>query len=254
MALFAERSERKISALDAKEKHGYTCLLCKHPVILKKGTSKVPHFSHKKLSPSCKQKKRSSKHLELQLQIQSLFPEAEVTLEVPFYEIQRVADLVWEKEGIIFELQLSPLTKEEALRRERDYASIGYEVVWLLGDKTFNRRKGKEAEIQIRKKTSYYISLKTGQIYDQIEHFHGRIQEILLPRRAIYLQKPQKIEDPNTFSSPLKERATRSKICFLNDYLSTKPEKIRPPYSQKKYLKRSYHNFLKKLLRLLESP
>lgn len=190
--------------------------------------------------------------MELQLKIQALFPKGEITLEKPFLEIQRIADLVWEKEKIIFELQLSSISKEEVLERERDYGSLDYEVIWLLGDKTFNQKKGKEAEIYIRKKTSYYISLKTAKIYDQLDFFHGTTRELLKERRQIFLDRPKRIKETYPLSPFLREKAQRSKIYFLNDYLflSLKGQKLPNPIPTKANLKTGYHAFLKKILRM----
>ncbi len=58
-------------------------------------------------------------------------------IEVFFPSINRIADVVWEEEKIIFEVQCSPITISEVKARNKDYASLGYQVVWILYEKTF---------------------------------------------------------------------------------------------------------------------
>ena len=95
-------------------------------------------------------------------------------MEQRFLSINRIADLCWEKEKIVFEIQCSFLSLQEAENRIQDYGSLGYEVVWLLDDRKFNRYRAGPTELFLRKGPAYYFSLKQGlqsQYYDQFEIF-----------------------------------------------------------------------------------
>jgi hypothetical protein len=93
-------------------------------------------------------------------------------IERPFIDIGRVADLCWEKEKIIFEIQCSPLTPHEAEARIKDYRSVGYETIWLLDEKRYNKRVLRPAEAFLRERSCYYFSLRPElACYDQFEVF-----------------------------------------------------------------------------------
>jgi hypothetical protein len=57
--------------------------------------------------------------------------------ERPFPDLCRIADLVWEERKLIFEIQCSPILRQEAEKRVRDYAMKGYTVIWLVIDRSF---------------------------------------------------------------------------------------------------------------------
>ncbi len=86
---------------------------------------------------------------------------------------KRRGDAVWEEKKIVFEIQLSPITLEEAQQRCHDYLSAGYQVVWILHTGIYNDRRVTPAERFLRKSHPTYFT-NGSMIYDQLEVFQGR--------------------------------------------------------------------------------
>lgn len=108
-------------------------------------------------------------HLQIQLHLKTLIPS--LALEKPFPSIGRIADAVWEDKKIVFEVQSSPISIQEAHQRTADYTKAGYTVIWFLHDRKFNGWRAGPAELFFRKGLSFYINGKF--IYDQKEVFRG---------------------------------------------------------------------------------
>lgn len=223
MVLFASNGEDAIHAWDAQAKKLYWCLECRSPLKLRHGKHKVPHFYHIKTSPSCRLYSKSERHLFIQLAIQKHLPPNEIVLEKPFTEIRRVADVVWEKKKIIFEIQCSPISETEAKERVFEYQSLGYEVVWILDDRLFNKKRVSKAENYIRKHSGYYVRQGTSfQIFDQLEIFQNFRRLKKGEKRLIDLSKPHLISlTDQTRSLPklLIERTKNAKYYFENDWI-----------------------------------
>src|SRR5271168_712072 len=100
MALYAYDEEILVYAAHAEERRSYQCSHCRKPVKVRKGPSRIPHFYHLSLSPSCRLYSKSQDHLLAQLAIQKLLPPGEAVLEKPFLDILRVADVIWEPKKI----------------------------------------------------------------------------------------------------------------------------------------------------------
>jgi len=174
MALYAVDDDDLISAGSAEPGKIYWCLDCFGPVKRRRGKSWLPHFYHLKPAPQCRLYSKTEDHLLAQIQLQKLFPEGVLQIERPFLKIHRVADACWEREKIVFEIQCSPLTEKEAEMRIGDYRSAGYEVVWLLDDRRYNKRIARPAEEYLRRRATYYLSIRrrlTSVYYDQFELF-----------------------------------------------------------------------------------
>ncbi len=79
--------------------------------------------------------------------------------------------------------------------RMGDYQSIGYEVVWLLDDKRYNKRMARPAEECVRKFSAYYLMIEKGltsRCYDQFEIFESGKRVKRGKRMGIDLQKVRK--------------------------------------------------------------
>lgn len=131
-------------------------------------------------------KRKSLPHLLLQLHIKCAIQG--IILEKSFPEIRRIADVVWEEKKLIFEIQCSPITVEEVNAREIDYASLGYQVVWILHEGRFNRKTLTPAELILRQKPCYYAN-KT-EIYDQFEVVLGKKRKFKGAKLPIDLTNP----------------------------------------------------------------
>ena len=171
MALYAVDDDDLIYAGHAEAGKIYWCLDCFGPVKKRRSRHWLPHFYHLAASPQCRLYSKTEEHLLAQIQLQKLFPEGALQIERPFSPISRIADLCWESEKVVFEIQCSPIAEEEAAARMRDYRGAGYEVVWLLDDRRYNKKLGRPTEEYLRGVSTYYMTIKQGIVYDQFEVF-----------------------------------------------------------------------------------
>ena len=129
---------------------------------------------------------KSVAHSKIQLHLKSLIPEA--LLEKSFPSIGRIADVVWEEKKIVFEIQCSPISKEEVESRCLDYEGLGYTPVWILYSKRFNRKKLSDAEKFLRKRVCFFAD--GFKIYDQLEVIQGEKRLFRGPPLTAELHKP----------------------------------------------------------------
>lgn len=223
MALFAKDQVETISAWDATSGKLYECLECQTPLKLRLSSHKFPHFYHLYSARNCRLYSKSERHLLIQYAIQKMIPE--VVLEKSFPSIQRIADVVWEEKQIIFEIQCSFIPEKEAQDRVKEYASLGYEVIWILYDARFNRRKVGHAEVWMRNRACYFVDKKL-IFYDQqeiIDHqkrlFRSRkipieLAPILTPKEGPLLLQ-HRIRNKYYFKDDLLDLALQSKIQII---------------------------------------
>ena len=172
MQFYALKGNIPLLAAHAEKQRDYLCPECRGVVRLRKGTLRQPHFYHFRSSSRCRQNGKSAAHLQLQWAIFSLFPSGQSHMERPFPEISRIADVTWETEKIVFEVQCSPLSLREAEQRCLDYKSVGFTPIWILHDRQFNGRKISASEELLRKVGAYYTNFDEkgyGEIYDQFD-------------------------------------------------------------------------------------
>ncbi len=172
MALYALDGDDVLYALEAHRKKRYRCMECSGPVQLKQGVRRTPHFYHVKKSSRCRLYGKSETHHLLQMQIKNILAPEEITVERPFPSIRRIADLFWEKEKIVFEIQCSPIRLEEAVARMADYGMVGCRVVWLMSERVFNRKWISPSEAFLRENGGLFFRFEQKRlvfIYDQID-------------------------------------------------------------------------------------
>lgn len=189
MAFFAVEDDEMIEAWDADPKGIYWCLECFAPVKVRRGKNRFPHFYHIASAPSCRLYSKSEDHLLIQLQLQKSLPQGESHMERPISEISRVSDLLWEKEKVAFEIQCSTIFEPEAASRMKEYRTAGFEVVWILDDRIFNKRQLRPAEEFLRCYPCYFATVsRTAPVifYDQFE--------IFLEKKRIKKGKPQSLD------------------------------------------------------------
>jgi competence protein CoiA len=222
MALYALNDGDLIHASDAEPGKIYWCADCFGPVKKRSGRRRFDHFYHLKTAPSCRLYSKTEGHLLAQLYLQKIFPEGAIQLEKPFTKINRIADACLEKEKIVFEIQCSQLSEKEAERRIQDYRSIGYETVWLLDDKRYNKRVIRPAEEYLRKRNTYYITISRSKTYDQFEACslgrrikRGKQMPVELQK---VLRTPKKYFNPELFPKQIVE--LDSSLYFFGDRLS----------------------------------
>lgn len=159
-----------ISTGDAKRHVDYQCLECKRAVRLRKGLHKRAHFYHIDPTPSCRLNGKSLTHIALQLYIQDLFSKESLSLEYRFDSIDRIADCFHHEKKLVFEIQCSPISENEVKRRTSDYNSLGFNVIWILHEKEFNKYRLTAAEQFLQMKFLFYTNMDeegVGIIYSQ---------------------------------------------------------------------------------------
>ena len=180
MQLYAFDLERRLTAATqaCKEKN-YFCMECGATLRLRGGFHRQKHFYHLKQTVSCRQNGKSMPHIHIQKRLQDAFAPGAIELEKRFPPIQRIGDAVHEELKIVFEIQCSQISFAEMDARNRDYASLGYHVVWLLHDKQFNQRRVSEAEYFLET-THYFTNMDKegfGEIYDQWALLKGPVRK-----------------------------------------------------------------------------
>lgn len=158
-------------------------------------------------------------HKEIQKKIIAQLPEGETQMEKRFPAIHRIADLAWLPQKIIFEVQCSPISLAEIKARKKDYASIGYHLVWILHDRRFNRKWPTLAELFARSGPCYFTN--GNKFYDQVE--------ILKGRHRLYRGPPL----PVNLSAPLK----KNRLHFAGDAIDRKAKPPELPKPRNFYLR-----------------
>lgn len=169
MQLFALNYKKNVVFVEnANREEAYFCPECSNEVRVRAGKWRRKHFFHPSGS-ACHQSAKSIEHIQVQYFLQEHLP-GSVLLEKRFPELGRIADVVWEQERIIFEVQCSPITAAEVAERNRDYAREGYEVIWIFHEKSFNRKRITAAEHSLLHRPHYFSDIDAegeGCIYDQ---------------------------------------------------------------------------------------
>lgn len=203
MQIFALLNGAPVKAEVAQKGKRYECPECGAPVFVRKGVHKRAHYYHALDALRCRQNQKGLVHLQVQSTLVDQFSENEARLECPFPSIRRIADLFWEKEGIIFEIQCSPISEEEARSRSRDYQALGLRIVWILHDQRFNKNKLSSAESWLRASVPcYYTNIApggSGICYDQFEVLQGACRLFKgppLPLELRFLGKALKEKPP----------------------------------------------------------
>jgi competence protein CoiA len=185
MQLYAlDQNLSVVYAKNASRHHSYKCLECQSLVRLRGGIHRQNHFYHVELGKFCRQNGKSMEHLQVQLFFQEQLTPHECQLEKRFTEINRIADVVWLPKKIIFEVQCSPILKEEIVQRNRDYENLGYTVIWVLHEKRFNKSHLQASRQYLQNHLHYYTNIDSdgkGIIYDQFHVFEKGRQIFNLP-------------------------------------------------------------------------
>lgn len=177
MQLYAlDKDKRAVFANHAKKHTNYTCPECHSLIRLRGGVHRQNHFYHLDPERRCRQNGKSMEHLLAQFRILEALTENECSLEVRFPEIQRIADCVWHKQKIIFEIQCSPISAAEVRSRNADYRKMGYDVIWILHDKQFGKKRPTAAEMYLAFHVHYFTNIDAlgkGGFYDQFTLIEG---------------------------------------------------------------------------------
>ncbi len=248
MQLYALDKSSLILASHAVRDHSYLCPECHGFVRIRGGKRRQTHFYHVRRPASCRQHGKSLAHLQIQLHLKSLIEG--LTLEKRFDN--RIADACWTSEKIVFEIQCSPLSLEEAKSRCEDYVKLGFTPVWILHDRRYNRGKLSPAEEYLRSKTTTFFT-DGHHFYDQFDVCQASRRVFRGPKIIVDLAQPQKksIEPffsrtwPLSFQGDLFQRSNAEDIIRL--------KKIESRYQKSRRWKRWKGIYRYLLYRLLES-
>lgn len=257
MQFYALDGNLPILASHAEKQRDYLCPECANSVRVRSGPERQPHFYHPKASSQCHLHQKSAAHLQTQLAILRLLPAGEGKMERHFPEISRIADVVWEKERIVFEIQYSPISLEEASSRSSDYKTVGFTPIWILHVRRFNRRKISASENFLRKTGAYYTNFNEkghGEIFDQFEISKSRRRFFRGPALPLDLSQPKPLVLPEETDLPqaLKDRSDWP-LSFCGDLLDRFLREKNPSMLdlEKRFFKRSSRtSFLQKVKQL----
>jgi competence protein CoiA len=191
MQIYAwDKNKRLIHSGSAHKHIDYQCVECLEPIRLRKGIHRYPHFFHTTKNRTCRLNGKSMKHLQVQYYLQNLLPIGECFIEYRVPEIKRIADVLWRTKKIVFEIQCSPIDAAEIEQRNKDYARLGWYVIWILHDECFNQNKVSGAELFLQKGHYYYTDMDAegiGTVYDQQEIFQKGIRKVLTDRLLVHM-------------------------------------------------------------------
>jgi competence protein CoiA len=226
-----------IQAQNAERFETYICPECGSRLRIRGGRLRKFHFFH--LQPAqCRSHSKSLTHLHIQLILQKMLAPERVILEHRFPQIGRIADVVWPAKKIIFEVQVSPISAAEVKARNQDYKQMGYQVIWILHDRRFNRYRLTPAEAQLRFSTHYFTNINSfgkGFFYDQ----HSLVQAKKRIRRSrrfpIYFKNFKHVNEMQFLGQTPPERK-KWKISFQGDLFHDSKKWAHPQKNQKRIL------------------
>lgn len=247
--------KQPILAHEAEKGKDYLCPECKATLRVRGGTTRQIHFFHLKTSPLCRQHQKGIIHINLQIHLKDLLMHEGAELEYHFPSIGRIADVACLKSKRIFEIQYSPISVTEARERSKDYESLGFQIIWILHDRRFNKRTLSAAEEFLRQKMCYFTNMdheKRGLIYDQFEILQNGKRVFRGSPLRIDLQTPKK-NNSTTLDLPsiIQKRLEKHSIFhhgdlvdrFFSGGLSTFVFDLEKKFSNKK----THFSFWKKL-------
>ena len=230
MQLYAlDEQNQPVFANHAHKQKDYSCVECGSAVRLRGGLHRQNHFYHVMSDRACVLNGKSMEHLQVQCFLQGQLPPDEGLLEHRFPSIGRIADVLWKSAGIVFEIQCSPISAEEVRCRNRDYASLGLRVVWILHDARYNQWRVTAAELLLQAHPHYYTNIDAagkGEFYDQLCVIRQGIRVNALPPLSInmpilYQLKLTERQPLKALEVPkiLRRRLEAWPLCFEGDLL-----------------------------------
>nr|WP_285228730.1 competence protein CoiA family protein [Planococcus sp. ISL-109] len=137
-ALFVlQEHHTRAQLLQMRSTSQFYCPCCKAPVILKVGTSKIPHFAHlQQFSCTPGSEPETLLHLLGKSRLYSFLQQQKLSVDLEHYlpEIKQRPDLLVLNNAL--EFQCSALTSEQVIRRSEGYRSTQLEPSWIRGTET----------------------------------------------------------------------------------------------------------------------
>jgi competence protein CoiA len=214
-----------VQASQALKQVNYHCSECQQIVRLRGGPYRQSHFYHLDPTPFCRQHQKGPIHLQLQSYFMQQLPPGDCILELRFPLINRIADVAWLSQKIVFEIQYSAIAAEEVQQRNRDYAHAGWRVVWILHDQRYNQKRLSAAEMALRASPHFFSNMNRlgqGMIYDQFDICEKGLRQVRLAPLPIDFTRPR-FDLTQGENPPLKllaQRAQDWKLSFEGDLMS----------------------------------
>ena len=233
-----------IIAHQAHPKQKYSCRECHREVRVRSGPFIRAHFFHLQNVSPCRLREKSPTHLEIQDKLLKLLPPGEVVLEKRFSTLKRIADVVWEKEKLIFEIQVSFITAAEVQARSLDYRSLSYEIVWILHDTRFNTFRITAAEQALLDFPHYFTNINAqgqGSFYDQFSYHLGGTRAARLFSRPIDITHPIRQFSLPPLPPKIIQHRQNWKISFQGDLFNSTgylPRHVEKAHELETFLKR----------------
>lgn len=129
---------------DFRKKEEFQCPICGELVILKLGSKRIWHFSHRK-DANCPQEyeRESDYHMKGKLQLYQWIKQngLEAELESYFPSCKQRADIAfeWRHKRYALEFQCSAISSELFTKRTKGYLASGITPIWLLGGNQLKR-------------------------------------------------------------------------------------------------------------------
>lgn len=152
-----------VGVSEAIQGQRYRCPSCNGALSVRGRERVKKHFFH------LNSLKKSARHQAVLEKMMQTIPS--IKMEETFESIGRIADLVWHERRFIFEVQCSSICPEELFARNREYGSLGYQVIWILHEHQYNQKKLNEAERSLVFSPHYYTDIEEdgkGLIFDQL--------------------------------------------------------------------------------------
>lgn len=132
-------SRPKEDLIQLRKEFQFYCSACQHPVQMKLGEKRLPHFAHLRDSKCITQREHETPyHLEGKKQLYSWLKNLSTELELePFIpEIKQRPDLLIKvnKQQFAIEFQCSQISYEHLSKRTKAYKSIDIHPLWILGE------------------------------------------------------------------------------------------------------------------------
>ncbi len=228
---------KRVAAAHAEKKIDYHCPECQSPLRLRQGSHVQAHFYHYRQTTRCPHRNKSLAHLSNQLYLSEQLPHGEAILEHSFPAIRRIADVYWPAQRIVFEIQCSPMTRAEAEERERDYASLGMRLVWILHEARYNKRRLTAVEDFFVSRHTYFTSIRkvgSGVIYDQFDIIRNGRRCFKGAKFPLQPDQPYQLQgSPSSATYPrtLLQRWETRTLGFAGDLLDVANRKTNYDYS-----------------------
>lgn len=168
------QSREAIEQLKGQE---YFCPACSHPVRIKNGKVKLPHFSHYSHSTcSIHSEGETAEHLALKEVFAKWCEQESITYELEKYlpELNQRPDLLIG--NVAVEIQCSPLSIKRLVERTQSYQKHGYVPLWICGKKLFSTHQvlGEVAKnlCDYSDSLGFYLWTADWEKKELILHFH----------------------------------------------------------------------------------